>query len=209
MSRLDLIVGPNGAGKSTFAQEILAEQLPGSLFVNADLIAVERWPEGPEGHAYDAAKIAAATRSALIASGRQFIAETVFSHPSKLALIGQAQVAGYFVALHVLMLPEHVAVARVAARVERGGHSVPEIKIRERYQRLWPQVALAAVKVQSAAFWDNSMLDGPELVAALANGQLLGPPEWPSWTPDVLTGAGRPRSGDGAKVPDSTPILGS
>ncbi len=188
MSRLDLIVGPNGAGKSTFAQEILAEQLPGILFVNADLIALERWPEDPESHSYEAARIAEATRSALIESGRQFIAETVFSHPSKIALIDQAQEAGYFVALHVLMLPEHVAVARVAARVERGGHSVPENKIRERYQRLWPLVAVAAARAESTAFWDNSTLDGPDLVAELANGEVLAPPKWPFWTPAALTG---------------------
>jgi predicted ABC-type ATPase len=188
VSRLDLIVGPNGSGKSTFAQEILAEQSPGILFVNADLIAIERWPEDPESHSYEAARIAEATRTALIESGRQFIAETVFSHPSKIALVDQAQEAGYFVALHVLMLPEHVAVARVAARVERGGHSVPENKIRERYQRLWPLIAVAAAKAQSAAFWDNSTLDGPDLVAELASGQLLARPKWPSWTPDVLIG---------------------
>jgi predicted ABC-type ATPase len=188
VSRLDLIVGPNGAGKSTFAQEILGEVLPGILFVNADLIARQRWPEDPEGHSYEAARIAEATRSALIESGNQFIAETVFSHPSKVALIDQAQEAGYFVALHVLMLPEHVAVARVAARVDQGGHSVPENKIRERYHRLWPLVAVAAAKAQSAAFWDNSTLDGPDLVAELAGGQLLARPKWPSWTPDSLTG---------------------
>jgi predicted ABC-type ATPase len=188
VSRLDLIVGPNGAGKSTFAKEILAEQLPGIEFVNADLIARDRWPEDPEIHSYEAARIAEATRSALIESGRQFIAETVFSHPSKVALIDQAQEAGYYVALHVLMVPEDVTVARVAARVEHGGHSVPENKIRERYQRLWPLVAVAAAKAQSAAFWDNSTLDGPELVAELASGQLLAPPKWPCWTPDALTG---------------------
>jgi predicted ABC-type ATPase len=188
VSRLDLIVGPNGSGKSTFAQEILAEKPPGILFVNADLIAIERWPEDPESHSYEAARIAEATRTALIESGRQFIAETVFSHPSKIALVDQAQEAGYFVALHVLMLPEHVAVARVASRVERGGHSVPENKIRERYQRLWPLIAVAAAKAQSAAFWDNSTLDGPDLVAELASAQLLAPPKWPSWTPHVLTG---------------------
>jgi len=188
VSRLDLIVGPNGAGKSTFAQEILSQQLPGVLFVNADLIAAERWPEDPEGHAYEAARIAEATRSALIGIGRQFIAETVFSHPSKLAFIDEAQAAGYFVALHVLMVPENQAVARVAARVERGGHAVPERKIRERYRRLWDLVALSADKVESAAFWDNSMLDGPQLVADLANGQLLALPRWPAWTPDELTG---------------------
>jgi len=188
VSRVDLIVGPNGAGKSTFAQEILGEVLPGILFVNADLIARQRWPEDPEGHSYEAARVAEATRSALIESGSQFIAETVFSHPSKVALIDQAHQAGYFVALHVLMLPEHVAVARVAARVDQGGHSVPENKIRERYHRLWPLVAVAAAKAQSAAFWDNSTLDGPDLVAELAGGQLLARPKWPSWTPDSLTG---------------------
>jgi predicted ABC-type ATPase len=188
VSRLDLIVGPNGAGKSTFALAILGAQLPGILFVNADLIARERWPEDPERHAYDAAAIAAATRSALIERGRQFIAETVFSHPSKVALIDEARDAGYFVALHVLMLPEDVAVARVAARVAQGGHSVPENKIRARYHRLWPLVAVAAAKSNSVAFWDNSTLDGPELVAALVDGQLLASPKWPSWTPDVFTG---------------------
>jgi predicted ABC-type ATPase len=187
VSRLDLIVGPNGAGKSTFAQEILGAQLPGILFVNADLIARERWPKDPEPHAYDAAEIAAATRSALIESGRQFIAETVFSHPSKVALIDHARGAGCFVALHVLMVPENVALARVAVRVARGGHSVPEDKIRQRYHRLWPLVAVAAAKADSAAFWDNSTLDGPDLIAALVNGHLVAPPKWPSWTPDVLT----------------------
>lgn len=187
MSRLDLVAGPNGAGKSSFVQHILAEQQPGSPFVNPDEIARQRWPDDPEGHAYEAAHVAEATRTALIERGGQFIAETVFSHPSKLALIDQARAAGYFVALHVLMLPEDVAVARVASRVERGGHSVPETKIRARYWRLWALVATAAAKVQSADFWDNSTLDGPDLVAEMANGQLLAPPKWPSWAPGVLT----------------------
>ncbi len=191
MSRLDLVVGPNGAGKSTFVQAVLAEQLPGSVFVNADLIARDRWPDDPEGHAYDAAVIAEETRAALIGAGRQFIAETVFSHRTKLDLVERAQAAGYVVALHVLVLPEDVAVARVSARVERGGHSVPEKKIRTRYRRLWSLVAEAAVKVQYAAFWDNSMLDGPHLVAELAHGQLLARPEWPPWTPVALSGRWR------------------
>ena len=186
MSRLDLVVGPNGAGKSTFARLVLGRQLPGALFVNADLIAAERWPDDPEPHAYEAARIAAATRAALIEIGRPFIAETVFSHPSKLALIDRAQEAGYFVALHVLMVPEDLAVARVAARVRHGGHAVPEIKIRERCHRLWPLVALAAQRTSSAAFWDNSTLDGPESVAVLVEGQLVAPPAWPSWAPSLL-----------------------
>ena len=188
MSRLDLVVGPNGAGKSTFATVVLADLRPGIRFVNADLIAAARWPDDPEAHSYDAAGVAEATRTALIAEGEPFIAETVFSHPSKLMLVEQAQAAGYHVALHVLMVPEDLAVARVAARVRQGGHSVPVAKIRQRHRRLWPLVAEAAVRVQSATFWDNSSLEGPELVAALADGQFIAPPRWPAWAPSALVG---------------------
>ncbi|MGH9089978.1 MAG: AAA family ATPase [Acidimicrobiales bacterium] len=187
MSRLDLIVGPNGAGKSTFAT-VLAAQLPGTPFVNADLIAAERWPDDPAAHAYDAARIAEATRSALIGRGEQFIAETVFSHPSKLALVEQARAAGYYLAIHVLMVPEDLAVARVRARVATGGHTVPEEKIRQRHRRLWPLAVTAAATADAASFWDNSTLDGPVLAAALGEGRLLGPPRWPPWAPASVTG---------------------
>jgi predicted ABC-type ATPase len=186
LSRLDLVVGPNGAGKSTFVQEILAPLRPGVLFVNADLIAAERWPGDPESHAYEAAEIAEATHSALIRNGRAFIAETVFSDPSKIDLVDEAVAAGYFVALQTLMLPEDLAVARVANRVHNGGHGVPINKIRERNRRLWANVALAAERASSAAFWDNSTLDGPLLIAEVENGVLLRKPKWPAWTPITL-----------------------
>lgn len=193
MSRLDLVVGPNGSGKSTFVQEILAPQRLGVHFVNADLIAAERWPSDPEGHAYDAASIAEATRSALIRQNKEFIAETVFSHPSKIHLVDDALTAGYFIALHVLMVPEDLAVARVAYRIDRGGHSVPINKIRERYQRLWANVVRAAEKGNSATLWDNSTLDGPILVAEIQKGTLLAKPRWPAWTPNALRERWPPR----------------
>jgi predicted ABC-type ATPase len=186
MSRLDLVVGPNGAGKSTFVREVLSKQLPNSLFVNADMIAARNWPDEPELHSYEAAKLAERTRTALVERGQQFIAETVFSHPSKLELIEAALAKGYFVALQVLMVPEAEAVARVAYRAANGGHWVPEEKIRERYARLWPLIAQAADRVQSASFWDNS---GVRIVAVaeLIDGQLVGSTKWPIWAPTILT----------------------
>ncbi len=119
--RLDLVVGPNGAGKSTFVRLTLAPVLPRSSFVNADLIAAQRWPDDAEAHAYDAARIAAATRQALLARRAPFIAETVFSHSSKLDLLRAAQSAGYYTALHVVLVPEELAVARVAAASRPAG----------------------------------------------------------------------------------------
>ena len=186
MKRLDLVVGCNGAGKSTFIELTLAPLLPASPFVNADEIAKRRWPDDPRTHAYEAARIAGETRAKLIERGESFIAETVFSHPSKLALVDNAHAAGYTVILHAVLIPEELAVQRVRHRVEAGGHDVPEHKIRERYQRLWSLVAIAAIRADSATFYDNSTVRGPRIVAQLAGGFVVGSPSWPTWTPAAL-----------------------
>ncbi|MDQ2636646.1 MAG: zeta toxin family protein [Actinomycetota bacterium] len=187
MNRLDLVVGPNGAGKSTFIALTLAPLLPGSVFVNADEIAKQRWPDDPASHAYAAAQIAADTRYALIASGRPFIAETVFSHPSKLDLIRVAHAAGYTVVIHVLLVPEDLSVERVRHRVRSGGHDVPEAKIRERHRRLWGLVADAVGEADHATVYDNSRHIGPGIVAEIFGGEIVGAPRWPAWTPAPLS----------------------
>jgi len=192
MRRLDLVVGPNGAGKSTFVELTLAPLLPGSAFVNADEIAKQRWPEDPASHSYEAARVAAATRAKLIELGASFIAETVFSHPSKLELIEAARAADYTIVLHVLLIPEGLAVERVRLRVDAGGHSVPANKIRERYQRLWGLVATAIIRCDSATVYDNSGLHGPRIVTQVNDGFSAGPPTWPAWTPNVLRSACMP-----------------
>lgn len=186
MKRADLVVGPNGAGKSTFVALTLAPLLPRSVFVNADEIAKQRWPDDPFSHAYDAARIAAETRSRLIELGRSFIAETVFSHPSKLDLVRAARTADYTVVVHVLLIPEDLAVERVERRVRAGGHGVPEDKIRERHRRLWALVATAATASDTATVYDNSRRDGPRIVARMSGGMAVGSSAWPSWTPEAL-----------------------
>jgi predicted ABC-type ATPase len=185
--RLDLVVGPNGAGKSTFVELVLAPHRPGVAFVNADAIAARQWPDNAEAHAYEAAAVAAQTRAQLIERREPLIAETVFSHPSKLELIEVAQAAGYTVALHVLLIPEQLAVPRVAARVAAGGHAVPEHKVRARYARLWPLVADAMTRADVSQVWDNARRDGPTQVALLYAGIATGPCRWPAWAPPELT----------------------
>jgi predicted ABC-type ATPase len=183
VNRLDVVVGPNGAGKSTFVELTLTPLLPGSAFVNADEIAKQRWPEDPASRSYEAARVAADTRAKLIELGRPFIAETVFSHPSKLDLVNAAHAAGYTVVLHVLLVPEDLAVLRVGRRVQAGGHTVPENKIRDRYRRLWPLVADAVALCNTATIYDNSGLKGPRIVAQISGGFSVGSPSWPAWTP--------------------------
>ncbi|MEE8600522.1 AAA family ATPase [Euzebya tangerina] len=189
MSRLDLVVGPNGAGKSTFVRFVLASARPGVPFVNADLIAGERWPEDPEANSYEAARIATAVRSKLIAAGESFIAETVFSHPSKVDLVTEARAAAFDVHLHVLMVPAALAVARVRARVEVGEHDVPQHKIVGRYARLWSNVVAAAPLCRRVDMWDNSGV-GPVQVGTMRDGIWVLGPRWPTWTPPELGALG-------------------
>jgi predicted ABC-type ATPase len=186
VKRLDLVVGPNGAGKSTFIEFELTPLLPRSVFVNADEIARQRWPADASAHAYEAADIAARTRDKLIALGRSFIAETVFSHRSKLDLIDRARAAGYTVVLHVMLVPEDLAVLRVAYRVQAGGHPVPEHKVRERFQRLWALVADAITRCDQTIIYDSSRREGPRIVAQMAEGFIVGSSTWPDWTPSEL-----------------------
>jgi predicted ABC-type ATPase len=185
--RLDLVVGSNGAGKTTFIELTLVSSLPpGTAIVNADAIARQRWGTDPEAKSYDAAKVAEATRNALIEARLPFVAETVFSHESKLELIESAQHAGFTVVLHILLVPEELTVSRVEHRVAAGGHSVPETKIRGRYDRLWRLVAQAARGCDLATVYDNSADRGPRPVARAAGGLATGAAEWPTWTPTDL-----------------------
>lgn len=186
MSRLDLVVGPNGAGKSTFIRLVVRPAWPAAHVVDADEIAARNWPSAAATHAYHAAALAARTRTHLVAAGQPFVAETVCSHPSKLQLVRDARDAGFYVALHVLMVPVDLAVARVRARVAAGGHDVPEEKIRSRHSRIWPIVAAAIPQCDAATCWDNSRHDGPREVAAFFDGAPVYAPHWPRWSPELL-----------------------
>lgn len=187
MPVLHLLAGPNGSGKSTYVARILqpVTHLP---FVNADEIAAQCWPDAQIEHAYDASRVAADERSLLLAAGKSFITETVFSHPSKLDLVVEAAARRYLVHLHVMLLPVDVAVRRVAERVQHGGHDVPEDKIRDRYARLWDLVARARATADRTEFFDNSVAAKPfRRVAMFERGRVIGEPDWPVWAPTVLT----------------------
>jgi predicted ABC-type ATPase len=186
---LHVLAGPNGSGKSTFVREVL-EPVTHLPFINADEIAEQRWPGRAEEHAYDASAAAAIARDQAIAGRQSVITETVFSHPSKVVLIHQGLEAGYLVELHVMLVSEDLAVARVAHRVTLGGHTVPEDKVRQRYRRLWVLVAQARKIVDRATFYDNSSSKPFRPVAVYERGRPVGTPAWPTWTPpEIATGA--------------------
>ena len=185
---LHLLAGPNGSGKSTFVDRHLAPatHLP---FVNADVIAARTWPGDEVAHAYEASRLSADERRRLLGVRASFMTETVFSHESKVDLVRWAVDLGYLVTLHVVLVPVELSLARVADRVARGGHAVPEEKVRARHARLWPLVARAATQSDRAMFYDNTRATSPfRQVAELDHGAPVGLPDWPVWAAPELVG---------------------
>ena len=190
---LHLLAGSNGSGKTTYVDRVL-QPVTHLRFVNADVIAAERWPEAVQEHAYDASRAAAEERDRLLAEQASFITETVFSHPSKVELVRVAVELGYRVHLHVILIPENTSVQRVEFRVKQGGHTVPEEKIRQRYSRLWALVAEARTLAEHTTIYDNSRADTPfRAIATYERGQLVGDADWPEWAPAELVQLRSPR----------------
>lgn len=187
--QLWVLAGGNGVGKSTFYKTRLESQ--GLPFVNADLFAKQLFPDQPEIHSYEAAKIVEKIRTQLLEEGRTFCFETVFSHPSKIDFIAQAKAMGYEIVLVFIHLSTiSLNQARVAQRVSEGGHNVPENKIITRVPRVLQNIQQALPLCDHCYLLDNSRLDNPfQQIAQLHNGQLLHKvSQLPEWAEIMLNG---------------------
>ena len=136
MSELYIIAGCNGAGKTTASMSILPEVLNCREFVNADAIAAALSPFNPESVAFEAGRIMLNRVRQLLSEGVDFAFETTLATRSYVSLIKDAKQLGYRVTLLYFWLssPEF-AINRVAIRVAKGGHNIPEEVIRRRYFR--------------------------------------------------------------------------
>ena len=177
-----LLVGGNGSGKSTFYYRFLARyDIP---LINADNIARTFWPEEPENHSYEAARLAEKERFRLIEQGRTFCFETVYSHPSKLDFVAQAKARGYCIRVFYFHLDDlTLNLARVACRVQDGGHDVPEDKVRQRVPRTLDLVTRTVGLADEMHLVDNASADKPyRRVATWQNGTwhlyAEPPPAW-------------------------------
>ena len=107
-----------------------------------------------------------------MASGQSFSFESVLSDPTKLEEIRAAKDAGYRIDLYFVCTEDpDINVARVANRARLGGHSVPEVRIRERYGRTLENLVPALLLSDRAYLFDNS---GEAMVLVLeADGKSL------------------------------------
>lgn len=131
---LYIISGCNGAGKTTASYTVLPEILECREFVNADEIARGLSPFNAESVAIEAGKLMLLRIEELLKEDVTFAIETTLATRSYVNLVMRAQRQGYRVNLLYFWLssPE-LAMKRVAERVSKGGHDIPEEIIRRRY----------------------------------------------------------------------------
>lgn len=131
-----IIADPNGAGKTTFAKEFLPNYADCRNFLNADLIAQGVSPFSPHAVAFRAGRLMLEEISLVAKRRESFGFETTLSGRSYQRLIGDLERRGYEVHFYFLWIPTvQLALARIRTRVLKGGHDVPEVVVRRRFER--------------------------------------------------------------------------
>lgn len=124
-----------------------------------------------EPAAYVAAVLADWLRELLLQQGTSFTTETVMSHPAKLDLFRRAKVRGYRTYLYFVATEDpEIQLDRIARRAEKGGHTVPEDKVTERYIRSLALLPQAIQLADRAFLFDNT--DTLGVFAEYEQGQL-------------------------------------
>jgi predicted ABC-type ATPase len=134
MPNVVILAGPNGAGKSTLAPALVQRLLGVEEFVNADAIAQGLSGFNPEGAAMEAGRMMLMRLRGLAARREDFAFETTLASRVFAPWVRGLRSEGYrFHLSYVWVSSADICIARVARRVQAGGHSIPEDVIRRRY----------------------------------------------------------------------------
>lgn len=198
-----MLAGTNGAGKSSIAGAMFRRA--GADYFNPDEATARILAANPGITSDDANSTAWSQGKRLleraIAEHLDYAFETTLGGRTITALLQRALAAGIEVRVWFVGLnsPE-LHLARVRARVVRGGHDVPETKIRERYDQSRINLIALMPWLTELRVFDNSeeadphagRLPRPALVLHLEGGtilQMIAPAETPRWARALLAAA--------------------
>ncbi len=157
--RLFVLAGTNGAGKSSIGGATIRAR--GGQYFNPDEAAARIRAEQPHLSATQANSAAWHEGKRLlqhaIAHGLDYNFETTLGGKSFAALLKDAASRGFEVRIWYVGLasPEH-HLARVKARVRKGGHDIPEADIRRRFDQSRLQLIELLPHVAELRLYDNS-----------------------------------------------------
>lgn len=156
-----MIAGPNGSGKSSLYSNTDIEAFDQSVWIiNPDALT-ERICQ-VENLAREKANLEAVIRieawlGASIRVHQTIGVETVLSTDKYRRLVSEAKKNHFeFRLIYVLLSSPDLNVARVRLRAKKGGHDVPEQKIRERWFKSIRQLPWFLARADQALIFDNS-----------------------------------------------------
>lgn len=167
--RLWIVAGPNGCGKSTAYGNGDVAGLDGSVWIiNPDLLTARlRDAEALKG---DDANLIAVKRieawlDASIDVHQTIGVETVLSTGKYRRLVEKAKARDFEICLvYIFLRSAELQIERIKARVAKGGHRVPDDKVRSRRARSFAQLPWFFWQADRAWIFDNSESE-PKLVA--------------------------------------------
>jgi len=174
--KLIIIAGPNGSGKTTITTQLLQHLwIEGCVYINPDNIAQDMFGDwNATGAIMQAAQYAQQQREECLRTTQSMAFETVLSTTDKLDFIIRAKAAGYFVRLFFIGTDSPtINIARIAQRIENGGHGVPMEKIITRYYKSLVNCAQIIDIIDRAYVYDNSIDNvAPQLLFRVADGKV-------------------------------------
>lgn len=131
-----IIAGPNGSGKTTFAREFLPEYAKCPYFVNADFIAQGLSPFSQQLSSIKAGKLVLEQIKEFMHKNVDFGFETTLSGKIYIKHFNSLKKKGYRLHLFFLWISSsQLAIARIKDRVAEGGHHVPAVDVKRRFER--------------------------------------------------------------------------
>lgn len=156
-----MVAGPNGSGKSSLYGNTDIEAFDQSVWIiNPDLLTQRI--QDVEKLQLDEANVQAVRRietwlEASIRAHQTVGVETVLSTDKYRRLVLEAKQRQFaFRLIFVMLASPDLNVQRVRLRVSKGGHDVPEAKIRKRWTRSLGQLPWYLDQADQAAIFDNS-----------------------------------------------------
>lgn len=203
LPRIHVLAGVNGAGKSSIGGATVRQH--GGKYFNPDEAAralIEKDPTLTQTDANSAAwRQGVRLLKRAIETRLDFTFETTLGGNTIIGLLAKAAEQG--IELHVWYVglsSSALNIARVQARVSRGGHDIPASDIHRRYEYSRLNLIALLPRLTTLHMYDNSVDADPaagrtpqlKLVLHMERSRILGPPDLaatPNWAKPIVAAA--------------------